>query len=228
MSGSGFLHTPAQLTTQLSTHTPALLKRAVSSLGSSINRLSHRDSFRSVESYDRIQRLSVITNNRAYRQVRPDRQSALDRASMHAAVNELAMSGGSVKADELSFVKSLGEGAFARVELWRLRKDCLERLTANGANRALLRNRGRVAVKIMKRWVVDPESAERGIHRQVRTPDQWFADFNAEAVLIQSIKSPFVVSSFGRVLPTHSKGDAMFMQAHHGTGHTADLPEFPH
>ena len=91
-------------------------------------------------------------------------------------------------------MKLLGEGAFARVELCRLKESALQRLTdttggAAGAlpaaqGRALLRNKGRVAVKCMKRFV-EQETASGAI-RQVPTPQQWFADFDAEALLLQA------------------------------------------
>ena len=119
-------------------------------------------------------------------------------------------------------MKLLGEGAFARVELCRLKDSALQRLTdpAGGTGtlpraqgQALLRNKGRVAVKCMKRFI-EQETASGAI-RQVPTPQQWLADFDAEALLLQSLKSPNVVACYGRVLPRdpkNPKSEIMFLQ----------------
>ena len=148
---------------------PSMLDRANSSFESA----SERQRKNSV-----INRLSQIVNSKAYRNEDP-KATRQEVATLYSAIHELALSNGTVRQNELRFVKLLGEGAFARVELCQLKEATVQRLGDPGnpgalpvsQARALQRNKGRVAVKCMKRFV-EQETAKGGI-RQVPTPSQW-------------------------------------------------------
>ena len=101
-----------------------------------------------------INRLSQIVNSQAYRNEDP-KATRQEVATLYSAIHELALSNGTVRQNERRFVKLLGEGAFARVELCQLKEATVPRLGDPGnpgalpvsQARALQRNKGRVAVK---------------------------------------------------------------------------------
>ena len=144
----------------------------------------------------------VIVNSRDFRQ--PEN----DPMSFRRATEQLAELGDefSVEGARLQHVRHLGEGAFAKVELYKLRPKPSESMLTGDA-----RQDGTVlvAVKTMKELVPgppDPKDPEQKPRLQP-APASWKAEFSAEAALLVGLRHENVVRSLG----TAKKKDGQMM-----------------
>ena len=150
----------------------------------------------------RMSLLASIVNSRDFRQ--PEN----DPMSFRRATEQLAELGDefSVEGARLQHVRHLGEGAFAKVELYKLRPKPSESMLTGDA-----RQDGTVlvAVKTMKELVPgppDPKDPEQKPTLQP-APASWKAEFYAEAALLVGLRHENVVRSLG----TAKKKDGQMM-----------------
>lgn len=118
--------------------------------------------------------------------------AADDERDIQRQLGSLASSQ-TIRADELHAVRRLGEGAFATVDLCEFRGEH-PRLKPREDGRPAL-----VAVKKMKLYRLAPSSKRPHETEQVRVPDKWVTNYQAEGLLLRMLRHENVVACYGCV-----------------------------
>ena len=155
----------------------------------------------------RMSLLASIVNSSHYR--KPD----ADPESFRKATEQLGAMGEEFSVDgaRLAHVRHLGEGAFATVDLYKLKPKASESLLSDSPGGKAAEKEGTVlvAVKTMKELVPgppDPRDPEQKPTLQP-APASWKAEFYAEAALLVGLRHENVVRSLG----TAKKKDGQMM-----------------
>ena len=141
----------------------------------------------SVGASNRLRLLASITNATSFRSTQstlrdggnicPEQQAERDEALRE--LMRLATSGGDIRFSNLKFMKKLGEGAFASVELHELSMVTASTdaaLRPDTAGTPAPEKKGDpvlVAVKIMKTQIPGPLNEMTGVIQMVAVPDNW-------------------------------------------------------
>lgn len=144
------------------------------------------------ERRERLAKLSTLTNSKAFRE---ELAQVAKEGGDHAALTmlqDLLNDATNVSIDELRFVRRLGEGGFAFVDLYE-----------KGVGEGTIR----YAVKVMKDKMTLPPLEMHGEPRVVAVPDSDRLRFLTEAVLMTNLKDEHVVGCYGIVAePLHPDG----------------------
>ena len=146
--------------------------------------LKRNASLRKEQRKDSLQKLSKITNSRAYREQLAEVVEGGDHQalrSLYALLDEHM----TISIDELRYVRRLGEGAFGFVDMY-------ERTLPGGGQM-------QYAVKVMKDKMMLPPATPYGEPQVVSVPATERIKFLAEAALMEALQHPNVVSCFGCV-----------------------------
>lgn len=144
--------------------------------------------------------------------VKADTDVRRKRRSSKELVEEQLRSTSTISMEELSFVKHLGEGGFATVELH----------SYEGQNERLPTGT-LVALKKMRSKILDPRppppGQEHAEARMIDVPEIWRLTFKSEALMLKAFNHPNVVASYGcvqaspdRQLFDSDRDDLMFLQ----------------
>mgnify|MGYP006146961769 CR=1 FL=1 len=138
---------------------------------------------------NKLNNLASLLNSQAYRNGTPK-----ERRKSTTAVDNLLRMDAQITTDELHFVRQLGEGAFATVDLCEYNpKGDSDGLPAVSAGML-------IALKQLKRQVptVDPNNPGRLIMSDVPLED--LETFKEEALVLKALRHPNVVACYGIVL----------------------------
>jgi len=140
----------------------------------------HNAAERKQERVNQLAKLSSVTSSKAYR----EDEDAAEQSPRSVAIEtlELMFKDAALDRSELTFVKRLGEGGFATVDLYE---------------RQVNAKRLKVAVKVMKDKMVAPPLNPYDEPKIVSVPASERLKFKAEAVLLKALKHPHVVACFG-------------------------------
>ena len=146
----------------------------------------------------RLMKLAAITNSSSFREGLGDGKGANDQEAIRALAAMFAEDA-TVGMKELRFVKHLGEGGFATVDLYERVVVCSSGTDGGGGGGTGEASSRTVplAVKVMKDKIMLPPLMMYGEPRVGRVPESTRVKFMAEAVLLKALQHKHVVGCFG-------------------------------
>jgi serine/threonine protein kinase len=127
-------------------------------------------------------------------------ESARRRAEGLRKIDEMAAAGATIKMSDLTFVRPLGAGGFATVDLYSM------------AHPDDSGRRYEMALKKLRRRIPGPpmQSYPGGppVFQLIDVPPSWRTQFQAEAILMRALRHPNVVSSYGSIVLDKPSADS--------------------